>query len=126
MISRASNIFSSPCSLLAACALAILAVSPSMADITFAQYDQFNGAAQQWSIATSGDLTTVTASGTAEFTFSGVSGLPFSGPELANFSLSATSSQLGSCGDVNCPNGDSYTQPGYIGTCLLYTSPSPR
>jgi len=83
--------------------------------VTFGQYFQQNGATQQWSISTSGNTTTVSASGAVDFLFSGVSGLPFSGPEAATFSFNATSTQLGNCG-VNCGPGDSYVQPGYSGT----------
>jgi hypothetical protein len=96
-------------------ALAALAASSSFAaSITFAQYFQTNGAQQQWSITTAGSTTTVTASGSVFFAFSGVS-VPFAGPETANFSLSATSTQVGNCG-VNCGAGDSYVQPGYAGS----------
>jgi hypothetical protein len=97
-------------------AIAVIAVSPAIAGpITFAQYFQTDGAEQQWSVTTSGTTTTVSASGTVFFLFSGVSGLPFAGPEIANFTLSATSSQVGNCG-VSCGPGDSFVQPGYAGT----------
>ncbi len=70
---------------------------------------------QEWTISTSGNQTTVTASGPVDFSFSGISGLPFSGPELAQFSLTATSNSIGACG-VSCGAGDSLTQAGYAGT----------
>jgi hypothetical protein len=108
--------FSSARFLAVAFALAILTASAAMATpVTFAQYLQQNGALQEWTIATSGTTTTVSASGAVFFLFSGVSGLPFSGPESATFTLEATSSQLGNCG-VSCGAGDSFVQPGYTGT----------
>lgn len=104
------------CRLVIPCALIVATAGPAMAvPVTFAQYVQNGGAAQQWTIATSGTTTTVSASGPVSFTFSGVSGLPFSGAEAATFTLNATSTQIGNCG-VNCGNGDSYVQPGYHGT----------
>jgi len=82
--------------------------------MTFAQYIQQNGAVQQWTISTSGTTTTVTASGSEYFLFSpGLS--PFSAPEQATFTLTATSTQLGNCG-VSCGAGDSFVQPGFTGT----------
>lgn len=96
-------------------ALAVIAAGPALAlPVTFAQYLQSNGATQQWTISTSGGTTTVTATGAVLFQFSGVS-VPFSGPEAATFTLSATSSQIGNCG-VSCGPGDSLVQPGYAGT----------
>jgi hypothetical protein len=44
-----------------------------------------------------------------------VSGLPFAGAESANFTFSATSTQLGNCGK-SCGPGDSFVQPGYTGS----------
>ena len=111
-----SSTFGSIRCVAATCALAMLAVSPSMASsVTFAQYVQTNGAQQQWTISNSGNTTMVTGSGSVLFSFSGVSGLPFVGPESAMFTINATSSQVGNCG-VNCGAGDSYVQPGYAGT----------
>ena len=108
--------FSSARFLAAAFALAILTVSTAAATpVTFAQYFQQNGAQQDWAVTTSGITTTVSASGAVFFLFSGVSGLPFSGPESATLTLSATSSQVGNCG-VSCGAGDSFVQPGYTGT----------
>jgi hypothetical protein len=85
------------------------------ASVTFAQYLQTNGSQQQWSITSNGSSVTVTASGQVLFLFSGVTGLPFAGPEAANFTLTATSTQAGNCG-VACGPGDSYVEPGYSGT----------
>jgi hypothetical protein len=100
----------------ASCALAILGASAATAaPLTFAQYIQANGGTQQFNVATTGDATSVTASGAVFFSFSNVLGLPFAGPEPATFTLSATSTQLGHCG-VGCGPGDSYVQPGYSGT----------
>jgi hypothetical protein len=92
-----------------------VATAANAAPVTFAQFVQQNGATQQWSISTAGTTTTVLASGAVNFSFSGVSGLPFAGPEPANFTLSATSNSLGNCG-VNCGAGDSFVQAGYSGT----------
>lgn len=97
-------------------ALALAAtMSAGAAPVTFGQFIQLNGAEQQWSVSTTAMTTTVTASGEVYFSFSGVSGLPFSGPQRALFALSATSTQLGNCG-VACGPGDSFVQPGYSGT----------
>jgi hypothetical protein len=96
--------------------LALVAAAPASAGpVTFAQYFQSNGALQQWTIATSGTTTTVSASGAVSFNFSGVAGLPFSGPENANFTINATSTTTGNCSNV-CAGGDTYTQQGYSGT----------
>ena len=100
----------------AAFALATITVTPVRAGpITFGQVTQTNGSLQQWTISNSGSTVTVSATGSVNFTFSGVSGLPFSGPESALFTLTATSTQLGNCG-VACGPGDSYVEPGYSGT----------
>jgi hypothetical protein len=105
--------FSSLGSLAALFVLATVAASTAMAgDVTFAQYDQVNGATQQWTISTSGDVTTVSATGSEYFIFSGVAG--FDGPQLANFTFSATSDTLGNCADV-CASGESFTQAGFSG-----------
>ena len=99
-----------------ATAFIVTAIGPAMATpTTFAQYIQQNGALQEWMVSTSGTTTTLSASGAVFFSFSGVSGLPFNGPESANFQLMATSNQIGNCG-VNCGPGDSYVQPGYTGS----------
>ena len=100
-------------------AFVVLTAGPAAASVvTFAQMTQANGAQQAWSIATStsGSTTTTTVSDSSAvfLTFSGVNGLPFSGPEAAIFTLSATSTQIGSCG-VNCGAGDSFSQFGYVG-----------
>lgn len=119
-------LFSPPGSLVAVCVLIAIAGSAAKADpivtmivpaapVTFAQYYQTNGAQQAWSISTSGGTTTVSESANVSFLFSGVTGLPFSGPQNATFTLNATSTQIGSCG-VNCGAGDSLDQFGYSGT----------
>jgi len=100
------------------CALVALSVGPALAGVgpvTFAQFIQQNGATQAWSISTSGTTTTVSASAPVYFSFSGVSGLPFAGPEAATFNLSATSTQIGSCSGT-CGAGASFDQFGYHGT----------
>lgn len=90
--------------------------SASAVPVTFAQYVQQNGALQEWSVVTTGGTTTtISASGNVFFSFSGIPGLPFVGPEIAIFNLTATSTQLGNCG-VNCGAGDSFVQPGYSGS----------
>jgi hypothetical protein len=97
-------------------ALAALGVGSAMAgSVTFGQYFQLNGAQQQWSITTSGGTTTVQAGGAVSFDLSGVSGLPFSGPENAIFTLNATSSTSGNC-STTCTGNDTFTQQGYSGT----------
>jgi hypothetical protein len=114
-ISRTRGI-SPVCGVAACFALAILAASPSVAGpLTFAQYVQVNGAQQQWTVLTAGDLTTASASGTVYFSFAGIPGLPFAGPEIADFTLNATTNQFGNCGTI-CGPGDSFVQPGYSGT----------
>src|SRR5690242_8513018 len=103
-------------SILSGLALATCLIGPASASpVTFAQYFQTDGATQQWTVATSSGVTNVSATGSVYFLFSGLSGLPFSGPQVATFNLQATSSQFGNCG-VNCGPGDSFVQPGYAGT----------
>jgi len=109
--------------LTAGAALAVIAASSSMAQTTFAQYTQTNGAAQLWSLSenTVGSITTTTigtavpTSANVNFTFSGVTGLPFSGPEAAEFMMTATTTQTGNCADV-CASGETFNQYGYSGT----------
>jgi len=56
---RLSFRFSTLSSLAAAVALTTVAANTAMAgDVTFAQYDQVNGATEQWTITTSGNITT--------------------------------------------------------------------
>jgi hypothetical protein len=101
---------------LGALAVVVLSTGTAMAaPITFAQYFQVNGNTQQWTVSVSGSTTTVAATGSVLFQFSGVPGLPFAGPENAMFTLNATSTQVGNCG-VSCGPGDSFVQPGYSGT----------
>lgn len=91
-------------------------MSPSLAaPTTFAQFVQQDGTQQNWSISTSGTTTTITASSTVYFSFSGVDGLPFSGPESASFVLTVTSNEAGACGG-DCRMGDSFGQSGYSGS----------
>jgi hypothetical protein len=95
-----------------------LAVSASHAHatpVTFAQYVQQNGNTEEWTVTTSGSTSTITAQGSVFLSFSGVSGLPFSGPQSAEFTFTATSTQLGNCGK-SCGAGDSFVQPGYTGS----------
>jgi hypothetical protein len=105
--------------LVAAGALAMVAASPSMAQVTFGTYTQgSNSNLQDWTISTTTlgiVTTTVSESGTVQFQFSGlVPGAPLA-PQTATFTLNATSTQLGNCGKA-CGAGDSYVQPGYSGT----------
>ena len=81
---------------------------------TFAQTTQ-NNTTPQFSVVQNGGTTTISASGQDFFTFL-VGGTPFGAPVLANFTLSATTTQTGTCGSLGCPNGDSFTQQGYSGT----------
>ena len=116
MTTRCSAKLSTARSMAVILALAATAVSPAMgASVTFAQYLQADGSQQQWTISSTGSSTTVTASGPVLLLFSGVSGLPFSGPEAANFTFTANTTQAGNCG-VACGPGDSFVQPGYSGT----------
>ncbi len=95
--------------------VATAATQAVAAPVTFAQYVQTNGAQQQWSISTSGTVTTIMATGSVSFSFSGVSGVPFVDAEPATFQLQATSSQIGTCG-VACANNDSFIETGFSGT----------
>lgn len=100
-------------------ALALIGAGTAAANsITFAQFVESNGA-QDWSVSesTSGGITTttVTETGQVYFSFEGA-GSPFGGaPQLANFTLSATSTSVGNC-SINCGNGDGYQQAGYTGS----------
>jgi hypothetical protein len=97
----------------------LLAASPaSAAGGTFAQYNQVDGTIQQWtiSVVTTATVacpmppcTVVTAKGLVNFTFSGVPGAP-SGPQVANFLLSAISTTGGTT------NGLAYSEAGFSGT----------
>ncbi len=89
------------------------------APITFAQFISTNGT-QTWSIneTTSGGVTTTTVTevGDAYFSFQGINAQPFSGlPQLARFTLSATSTSLGNCAQ-SCGPGDGFTEAGYAGS----------
>ena len=99
--------------LAAGCAFAMIAAHTATANpVTFAQYFQTNGSLQEWTITTTGTTTNITSTGSVGFLFSGVSGLPFSGPENATFTFSASTSQIGNCAST-CANNDNYTQNGY-------------
>jgi len=99
-----------------AIAIVLLAGGTVRADETFAQYIEADGSVEQWSLSTdANNVTTLTASGQVYFSFSGIAGLPFSGPQLATFSLNASSSDAGSC-SVSCGPGDAFMQFGYSGT----------
>jgi hypothetical protein len=89
--------------LAAVCAFgAITVVTASATTITFAQYNQASSTNQL-------------ASGMVNFTFL-VAGTIFGeAPQLANFSLTAASTQIGNCA-VACGGGDTLTQYGYAGT----------
>lgn len=99
-----------------ACAAITLTTGAAWAvPVTFAQYVQQNGAEQQWNVFRTGPTTTVSSSGLVFFSYSGITGLPFAGPQSALFTLDASTTQYGNCG-VACATGDSYVQPGYSGT----------
>ena len=111
-----SNPWRSAVRLLLPGVLALSAINlAAAAPVTFAQYVQQDGAEQQWTITSTATTTTVSATGSVFLSFSGVTGLPFAGPESAMFTLTATSNVAGNCG-VNCGPGDSFVQPGYAGT----------
>src|SRR5580658_2710905 len=88
--------------------LALFAGGAAMADETFAQYIEIDGSVEQWSLSTNANnITTLTTSGQIYFSFSGINGLPFSGPQLASFSLNASTDQAGGC-KVSCGAGDAF------------------
>jgi hypothetical protein len=94
----------------------MLVASPAQATgITFAQYNQDNGNTQQWTISVSGSTTTISATGTADFKFSGVPGAP-TGDILSNFLLSATSTAVGTT------TGNAYSLAGFSGM-FSFTDP---
>lgn len=101
-------------------ALALIGSGAARASpITFAQFIETNGG-QDWSVTESTTAnvttTTVSATGTVYFSFQGTGVQPFGGlPEMANFTLSATSTSLGNCAS-NCGPGDGFTEAGYAGT----------
>jgi hypothetical protein len=86
---------------------------------TFAQYVQANGAAQDITIVTSTmnatTTTTITSDDQVYLSFSGVGSLPFSGPELATLTITASSTQVGNCGDA-CTTGDNFNEQGFAGS----------
>jgi hypothetical protein len=94
---------------------AAFAASASAASVTFAQTQQ-SGSTNQWSVTESngGSTVTVAASGQIYFTFL-TAGTPYGTvPQLATFSLSATSTTPGNCG-ASCGAGDTYSEQGYSG-----------
>lgn len=103
------------CCLAAAMALAAIAAVPASANsVTFAQYFETTGN-QEWSINTTADSTTITATGTEFFEFNNTT-TAYNGQILtADFSLSVTSDTAGNCG-VSCGADDTLTQQGYSGT----------
>jgi hypothetical protein len=113
-----TNRFGSLKVLATAAAVTCFAGSAMATTITFASFGETNSSQQQWSIATSLSPSlqeTVTASGAVMFTFSGISGLPFTGAEAATFTLHATSTSEPTCG-TDCSSGSSVTDHGYSGT----------
>jgi len=86
----------------------LTAGTASAAGVTFGQYTQVDGAVQQWTISDPPGTTTVSASGTVDFTFSGVPGSPI-GPQVADFLLSVTSSTSGTT------NVNAYSEAGFSG-----------
>jgi hypothetical protein len=120
MTSSASR-FSKLASLAATLALATFATGSATAStITFAQYFEFGGAVNQWTISTVGTTSTITgatAPGNVElFAFMVPSGLgtPVQ-TQFATFSFSATSTTDGNCA-TNCSTNDPFTQGGYTGS----------
>jgi hypothetical protein len=97
-----------------AAAAAALAATASAATVTFAQTQQV-GSTNEWTVSDTGSTTTVMASGQVDFTFLDT-GTPYGNtPQLAYFTLTATSTSLGNC-NVNCGPGDGYSQDGYNGS----------
>jgi hypothetical protein len=113
--------FSKLGSVAATLALATFATGSATAStITFAQYFQFGGPVNQWTISTVGTTSTITGASPANqvelFAFMVPSGLgsPVQ-TQFATFSFSATSTTTGNCA-TNCASGDAYTQSGYSGS----------
>jgi hypothetical protein len=104
---------------------AIAAGSAAASPVTFARYFQSNGTQQQWTISANSTTTSVSAAGSVLMLFSGIAGLPFSGPQAADFTLTAASDQLGNCG-VSCGPGDSFVQPGFTGSFSFIASGGPN
>src|SRR5437763_2680534 len=94
-----------------------IALMPSLGlaiPTTFAQVNQINNTSQ-FTIRNTGGTVSVTATGQDFFTFL-VGGTSLVGPQLANFTLTASSTQLGTCGVVSCPNGDAFSEQGFTGS----------
>jgi hypothetical protein len=118
---RSSFRFSILGSLAAALALASFGTgSASASTITFAQYFQFGGPVNQWTISTVGTTSTITGASPAgdpelfAFMVPTALGAPVQ-TQFATFSFSATSSTVGNCA-TNCSAGDPFTQSGYTGS----------
>src|ERR1019366_2818500 len=90
-----------------------LTASTAMAG-TFASTGQTNANAQFTVLNTAG-VVTITGSGQDLFTYLVPTSLGV-GSILANFTLSVSSSSLGGCNTVTCPNGDGFTEQGFTGT----------
>jgi len=85
------------------------------APVTFAQTFQNNNASQ-FTVLNTGGTTTIHGAGQNFFNFL-VGGTPFGAPVLADFLLTATSTENGACGTIGCTtSGDSFTQQGYSGS----------
>jgi len=98
--------------------LTLMAATSAMAN-TFAQVIEVGNPVQITILNTAGTVT-ITGSSTAggdNFTFQVATGLgPAGTSQLATFSLTATSTQTGTCGSSTCPNGDSFTEQGFTGS----------
>jgi hypothetical protein len=93
--------------------------------VTFAQAFQLSSN-NELTIQNTGGTVTVSSTGhTDNFIFL-VGGTPFgvATPVLADFTLNATSTQLGACGSATCPNADSFTEQGFVGS-FSYTVATP-
>jgi hypothetical protein len=95
-------------------ALPLVTVSTAAASgVTFANESQTTNG-QNWTISNSATATTVTATGVVTFTFLDPTILIAGIPQTANFTLTATSDQSGTCG--LCGSGTTFNQFGYFGT----------
>jgi hypothetical protein len=94
--------------------LLIAATTATASPVTFAQTTQITDVNQITILNPSGTVS-VSGSGQDFFTYL-VAGTPFSGPVLADFLFSATSTQSGACGTIGCPGSDSFTEQGFTGT----------
>jgi hypothetical protein len=72
----------------------------------------------QFSVLNTLGVVTITASGHDNFTYN-IGGTPFGfSAVLADFTFTASSTQLGACGSATCPDGDSFTEQGYAGSFM--------